>query len=103
VNEPPIACELSPAELAERRESLLARLVARARRIDPLEAGLRFEFPGDAETTHTMLAAIEAERRCCRFLRFELVFAHDLGPVTLDITGPAGTREFLESVLPLPS
>lgn len=103
MNDLPIACELSPRDLAERRESLLARLVARARRIEPLEAGIRFEFPGDAETARTILAAIDAERRCCRFLRFELVFAQDLGPVSLDITGPAGTREFLESVLPLPS
>jgi hypothetical protein len=46
-----------------------------------------------------VFAAIEAERACCRFLRFALTVDQDLGPVTLEIDGPEGTREFLASIL----
>jgi hypothetical protein len=101
LSELPIACTLTPGELAQRRESLLARLVAGAKRVERLERGLRFELAGDAESLRVAFAAIEAERRCCRFLRFDLELAPDLGPVVLTVDGPAGTRELLESVLPL--
>jgi hypothetical protein len=101
MNEVPIACELSPAELAARRESLLARLAARASRFERLDSGLRLHLPGDAESSELVFETVAAERRCCRFLVFDLAFASDLGPITLEITGPAGTRDFLESILPL--
>ena len=44
---------------------------------------------------------IEAERRCCRFLQFELNVGPDLGPLTLTLTltGPEGTQQFLEALL----
>jgi hypothetical protein len=38
---------------------------------------------------------IDAERLCCRFLRFELVVAPNGGPVELRLNGPPGTAEFL--------
>jgi hypothetical protein len=101
MNELPIACELSTTELAARRDSLLARLVGRSTKVEHLDSGLRLHFPGDAESGRLILAAIVAERRCCRFLAFDLAFAPDLGPIVLAISGPPGTRDFLESVLPL--
>jgi len=42
---------------------------------------------------------IDAERQCCRFLSVTLQAGPDLGDVVLDVTGPTGTREFLESWL----
>jgi hypothetical protein len=36
---------------------------------------------------------------CCRFLRFTLTVEPDRGPIALELTGPRGTREFLESLL----
>ena len=101
MSELPIACELSATELAARRESLLAQLVGRSSQVERHDYGLRLHFPGDAENVPLILEAIAAERRCCRFLAFELAFAPDLGPIALEISGPPGTREFLESVLPL--
>jgi len=46
-----------------------------------------------------VVATIEAERHCCRFLRFELGVAPDEGPLSLTVTGPAGTREFLAALI----
>jgi hypothetical protein len=42
---------------------------------------------------------VEAERHCCRFLRFTITVEPDDGPVTLDFTGPQGTREFVVALL----
>jgi len=39
---------------------------------------------------------IDAERRCCPFLRFQVVAEAGNGPVWLEVTGPVGTRQFLE-------
>ena len=46
-----------------------------------------------------MARAIDAERQCCRFLRFQLVVEQDGAPMTLDVTGPAGTKEFLSYLI----
>ena len=42
---------------------------------------------------------IAKERKCCRFLDFELKVHAAEGPVWLAISGPEGTKHFLESML----
>jgi hypothetical protein len=41
---------------------------------------------------------INAERQCCRFLRFVVTVESGGGPLWLEITGPHGTPAFLESL-----
>jgi hypothetical protein len=41
---------------------------------------------------------VDAERQCCRFLQFTVTVEPDDGPVTLDLAGPPGTREFLAAM-----
>ena len=38
---------------------------------------------------------VATERQCCRFFAFELLFAPDLGPISLRLRGPEGMKEFL--------
>ena len=45
------------------------------------------------------MTVIDAERRCCRFLRFSVLVEADAGPIVVEITGPPGTREFLEALV----
>jgi hypothetical protein len=47
----------------------------------------------------TIAHAVEAERHCCRFLRFEIIVEPDGGPVFLQLSGPPGTREFIAALL----
>jgi hypothetical protein len=42
---------------------------------------------------------IDAVRQCCQFLRFQLTVEAAGGPVVLDVTGPAGSQEFLLAIL----
>ncbi|HEY1306066.1 MAG TPA: hypothetical protein VGF24_21075 [Vicinamibacterales bacterium] len=40
-----------------------------------------------------------AERQCCQLLRFQLTIEAAGGPVVLDVTGLAGSQEFLLAIL----
>jgi hypothetical protein len=42
---------------------------------------------------------IAAERECCPFLTFELVAQPNMGSVIVRVTGPAGAKDFLRTVL----
>lgn len=92
----PIACALDPAELAWRRDTLLPGVVARAESSEPIPTGARWRFRPSSELLLALATMIDAERRCCPFLRFEVVAEAANGPVWLEVTGPEGTREFLE-------
>ena len=94
----PVACTLSPAALQARREGLLADLLERANAVEELADGRRFRFTASRDMLELIGRVIEAERHCCRFLRFRLTVEPDAGPVLLELTGPAGTRQFLESL-----
>lgn len=95
----PIACTLTPEALPTRREGLLMDLVRRAQRREDLSDGLRLTFAPSRETIALIARAVEAERHCCRFLRFGMTVEPDGGPVFLELTGPAGTREFISALL----
>ena len=95
----PIACTLTPEALRTRREGLLMDLLRRAERREDLDNGLRLEFAPAAETVVLIARVIEAERHCCRFLRFGMVVEPDGGPVFLELTGPAGARDFVSALI----
>jgi hypothetical protein len=99
VSELPIACTLQPAELAARVSELLPGIARLANSRVPIDGGYRFEFTSSTDCLGAIAAMIDAERRCCRFMRFQLTVEPDSGPVWLDVTGPAGTREFLSSLV----
>lgn len=95
----PIACTLTPDTLRARREDLLMDLVRRAEHREELSEGLRLPFAASGETLALIAQAVDAERHCCRFLRLGITVEPDGGPVFSDLTGPSGTREFVNALL----
>lgn len=95
----PVACTLDAATLQTRREGLLSQLAAQSVAREPLANGLRLRFDAGADTLALIGRVIDAERRCCRFLQFQLTVTPDEGPFVLDLTGPEGTREFLDALI----
>ena len=91
----PIACTLSPDALKTRREGLLAGLFQRAEHHDLTEEGIRMRFAPANDVVAAIARVVDAERQCCRFLRFAISVEPDGGPILLELTGPPGTREFL--------
>jgi len=99
MSELPVACTLGPAALTARREGLLAALLRRADTHEELADGHRLRFAAADDTLGLIARAIDAERRCCRFLRFRLTVEPDEGPLELELTGPEGTRDFLSALI----
>lgn len=96
-NELPVVCTLTPETLATRKAGLLPGLARRAATSEEIEDGIRFTFSPDALAA--IASTIDAERYCCRFLRFNVIVEPDGGPVSLTLTGPLGTREFLAALI----
>jgi hypothetical protein len=94
-------CTLGPDAFRARTQGLLSNLMEHSVERELLQDGLRLRFAPSGEMLAKITAAVEAERHCCRFLRFTVTVAPDEGPFTLELAGPQGTREFVASLLDL--
>lgn len=98
MNNLPIVCTLTPETFATRKAELLPGLFRGAETIEPTSDGYRLRLAGSREMLQAVTAAIDAERRCCRFLRFDLTVEPDEGPLVLTLSGPPGAREFVAAL-----
>jgi hypothetical protein len=96
--QPPVACSLTPEEMRDRQASLIPALLERAVSIEASGEGYFLRFNSDAATLRTIAEVIAAESRCCPFLQFDLSVPPAQGNVSLAISGPKGTRAFLEAL-----
>ena len=94
----PIGCTLTDDALRARKSGLLAQIATLATKRAKLTADYRLEFPATSEALTRITAMIDAERQCCRCLRFTLTVESNLGAIALELSGPEGTREFLEAL-----
>ena len=93
----PVICTLSDVEMREREVGLLARFKSGFIAAEELANGYSFRISGDKEWFVLVSELIAVERECCRFLTFELRADPQMGPLTLRITGPNGTKELLKT------
>jgi hypothetical protein len=99
----PLACSLDAAALARRQNDLRAGVLSEAEAVEALPNGYCWRFAHATDLFARLGPIIDAERHCCRFLQFTVTADADQGNVTMEVTGPAGTPEFLESwVHPVP-
>lgn len=91
----PIACTLTEPELHERRRTVLQKFRSVVTEVEELESGYSYRLPSDGEWLTELANLVNLERRCCPFLRFSITVEPAGGPLRLDMTGPAGTKEFL--------
>ena len=95
MTELPVACSLSEHDLRERRAGLLDGLRRHRREARVLPDGIALRYGSEPDSLASVFEFILLERQCCPFLRFRLTVEPGGGPVWLELTGPAGTREFL--------
>jgi hypothetical protein len=98
----PIACSLTSTELRESEATLLSQFRAALVKTEELQDGYAFHIPGDDDSFRQVAELIVAERECCPFLVFEVSALPNMGPVTVRVSGPTGTKEFLSSLVGLP-
>jgi hypothetical protein len=96
-NDLPIACSLDGRAFASRQSELRASILAEADSMERLAEGYRWRLRHERDLFARLGAVIDAERQCCRFLRFTIDADPGLGTVTVEVTGPDGTADFLES------
>ena len=94
--ETPIACKLSGEDLAARGEEVDDVFQA-VEQVRELADGYAFRFSGSNATASRLLEFTLAERSCCPFFTFELVFEPDEGPIWVRLRGSAGVKEFVAS------
>ena len=97
----PIACSLPQAEQIARGEVIAQDLFAGADQVDELPDGYAFRFPVTENRIDRLARFVAAERRCCPFFTFELVFEPAEGPVWLRLRGPEGVKEFIRGITSL--
>ncbi len=97
----PIACSLPGEEQIARGEVIAEDLFGGADRMDELPDGYAFRFAVTEDRIDRLARFIAAERRCCPFFTFELVFEPAEGPVWLRLRGPDGVKEFIRGIATL--
>ena len=93
------ACNLPGPEGVRRRRDVAEVLSRGVLRVDELEDGYAFGFPGSAEWAEKLVDFVNFERVCCPFFAFDLAFEPDEGSIQLRVRGPEGVKEFVEAEL----
>ncbi len=88
----PLACSLSGPEQAK-RSGEMEKILEGCLRVEELENGYEFSFPGSEEWVLRLMEFIVFERECCPFFAFELVFEPGDGPIR--VRGPEGVKDLV--------
>lgn len=92
-----VTCKLTTPELQEREKTVIAEIKKLVVKRVETTNGVRYSF-NDSDSTIDLLANfIKTERVCCSSFEFNLVVGQSEGFVTLELTGPEGTKDFIES------
>jgi len=83
----------TPAERESHIQNTL-QLYQTVQAIREVENGYEFTFPNETELVK-LAEFITKEKMCCPFLEFTLRIEPSEKPISLTLTGPEGTQEFL--------
>jgi hypothetical protein len=97
----PLACALTADDQRCAADELLPGLARDACTVARTGDLARFEFHSREGIVARIAAVIEREQRCCPFFEFRLDVSPTRQLVILEITGPAGTGDFLASLSPV--
>ncbi len=97
----PIVCNMDVFTPLERENHIqtTTQLFQSVQDIYEIENGYEFTFsnPGGSAILTRMAEFISNERLCCPFLKFMVTIETDPQPISLILTGPEGTQEFLRA------
>jgi len=95
----PLVCNMTVFTPVERESHMqtMAGLFQSVQDIQEAENGFEFIFPNRSEIITGLGGFIANERLCCPFLDFTLKVAQQDEPISLSLTGPEGTQDFLRA------
>jgi hypothetical protein len=94
-DEPPIACTLEPGDMGDRLAAWRA-LIDTSAAVEPTVTGVHISFDAGVDAAD-IARLVQAEQRCCVFLRFTIGIARSA--VTLDIVGPRDARRVIDAIV----
>ena len=97
----PLVCNMGVFSPAQREAHVLTttQLFKSVQSVQEADNGYEFTFPNESDLIVRIGEFVANERLCCPFLTFNLNVSPDTQPVSLTLTGPVGTREFLQAEL----
>lgn len=99
VKSKPLTCKLTTPELRLRKETVIKSLKSQIITKTELKNGFQYKFEGTDKIIDELAEFIKTERACCDFFTFNLSFSGDKKHAVLQITGPAGTKQFIKTEL----
>ena len=88
---------LSQETAQELREPVLAVVLDSIKSVIENEDGFVLNFGRESSVIRSVSQMIEIERVINPFLRLALVVESNQGPIKLEVTGPTGTKDFLNT------
>jgi len=89
---------LSDEELRERRAEYLDKIKDSLIDTEELPNGFKYRFRIADRFIQDLAEVIDLERKCCPFLNFKMSIESGKRFVSLELTGPEGTREMIASL-----
>jgi hypothetical protein len=96
-----IACLLGEREQAQRAEEAHQDLFPGLLAVEELPDGYGYRFPAGDKWTAKVMAVVAAERQCCPFFTFEIVFEPHRRGLWLRFRGSAAIKTFVRDNFPL--
>jgi hypothetical protein len=96
--ETPLVCNMNVFTSDQREKHIqnTIQMIQGIQGIQELNHGYEFTFPDQPEYISRIAEFISNEHLCCPFLEFDLNVSSTRSFISLSLTGPAGTREFLQ-------
>jgi hypothetical protein len=95
----PLVCNMGVFTPTQRESHIqkTTELIRAVQNVHKVENGYELTFPNETEFISRIAEFISNERLCCPFLNFTLNIVSNREPVSLSLTGPLGTQEFLRA------
>ena len=92
-----IPSPLSKEDALELREQTLSQVLDLIRTVIESDEGYTLNFGRKPEYIDLIVTFLKIERLCQPFLRMNLISESNDGPVKLEVSGPTGTKDFMQS------
>ena len=95
----PLVCNMDVFTSTQREAHIqtTTELIQALQSVQEVKNGYEFTFPNETEFISKIAEFISNERLCCPFLKFTLNILSNREPLSLSLTGPIGTQEFLRA------
>ena len=93
----PLVCNMDVFTPVQRESHIqtTTELIQSLLSVQKVDNGYEFTLPNESKLISKIADFISNERLCCPFLRFRLNITSNSEPISLSLTGPIGTQEFL--------